>query len=214
VNGIVRLVRAAIAAVVLIAGCTGGTPSLSPKAPVATPAATQVVSPATSPPQAAATPRPTMELAMFTSPLYGFTFAHPASWVPRAAKTRWQFGDYVEPDERYVDSVRPPGSPLGALAGIAAQPLPDGMTDEAWFRDWEQRRDAAGVACRFPPETWTNALVAGAAARRIEAPCSIANGAPFDRLILELAWIIDGTAYVATGTPAIVEIMVDTFQPG
>jgi hypothetical protein len=160
-----------------------------------------------------ATALPTLALATFTSPLHGFSFAHPVSWLPRAAREPWRFGDYVEPDEPYVDSVRPASGALGGLAGIAAQPLPDGMTPEAWFEDWARRRDAEGVACRFEPAAWTDAMVAGAPARRIEAPCSIETGAPFDGPILEAAWVIDDVVYVATGTPVIVEIILESFRP-
>jgi hypothetical protein len=155
---------------------------------------------------------PTIELLSFTSPLYGYTVQHPSSWVPRAATERWAAGEYAEPDEPYLDRFGPKDSPLAALAGIAAQPLPKGMTAAAWTNDFEARRAADAVACAFPRAGWVDAEVGGAPARRIDALCSIASGAPFDGAILEATWVIGRTAYVATGfPPSIVEILLETF---
>jgi hypothetical protein len=157
------------------------------------------------------TPQPTIALQTFTSPMYGFSFDFPASWESRAATAPWAFGEYVEPELDYVDSVWPAGRPLGALAGIASQPLPKGMSREAWLADWAERRAAEGVACRFDPAAWTDTVVGGAPARRIDAPCSIETGSAFNGTILEAAWVIDRTGYVATGTATIVEIMLASF---
>jgi hypothetical protein len=165
------------------------------------------------PSTAGATATPTVALLTFTSPMYGYTVTYPSGWVPRAATEAWAIGQYAEPDEPYIDRFGPKGSPLAALAGIAAQPLPEGTTAEAWTADFEQRRATEAVACAFPLDGWTDAEVAGVQGRRIHAVCSIATGSAFDGAVLEATWVIGGLGYVATGyPPSVVEILLAGFE--
>jgi hypothetical protein len=168
---------------------------------------------ANAPTTAPASPLPTLALATFTSPMHGFSFDYPSdAWRARPATEAWPDGGYMEPEEKWVDSILVKNSALGGLAGIAAKPLASGQTPEAWLDAWVEFRQEKAIACRFQPGAWKETVVGGAAGLRIEAPCSIATGAPFDGPILEAAWVIDGKAYVASGIPLVVEIMLDTFE--
>jgi hypothetical protein len=155
-------------------------------------------------PSHAGTPSParTVALETFTSSQYGYSVEHLASWIARPATDQWPEGALVEPDVSFTDTFHPQGTTLGAAVAIAAQ----------WMADWATFRETTGGPCFGPASAWVDATVAGVPARRIEAPCDFAQAG--QAAFAEYAWVIDGTGYVITGTPTIVDQMVASFRAG
>ena len=184
------------------AGPSGATDAPSPQPP-----------PTASPtPTVAATPSPTSSptpsLATFTSPLYGYTVAHPPAWRPTPATDRWPVGGPVGPVETYVDHFAAPPSGTGVtFVGIAAQALPDGMDAAAWMADYAERLEAGDRPCSGPAADWTDITVAGGPGRRLLAACDPEE-------IAEVVFVVGATGYVMTGQPSVVDRMLDSFQPG
>jgi hypothetical protein len=211
------------ALVVVLAACGGATPGESPGGPAPVGQTASAAAPTAPRPSAAgptiapslppaATAQATLELVTFTSPLHGFSFAYPAAWEVVPATAQWQRGEYVLPGDPSIDSIFPEGSRLAAQGGIAVQPLPPGMSADEWLAEWAELRSASR-ACDMDPDAWTDTVVDGAAGRRIEAECTVAGGFHSDASVLEVAWVIDRTGYLAISVPpSIGEILVASFQ--
>lgn len=195
-NGYSRLAAAALVAVVAVGGALYVIGQRPGPGPAVTPT-----------PTAAAT----MATERFTSPLYGYTVEILEPWGSLAATERWPAGAVVDPDQAYVDRFKPSSSPLGAAVMMAAQPIPEGTTALAWMTGWAEQREANGGMCAGPASGWTDATVAGAAARRFEGPCLPQSGVTTN--FVELVWVIDGTGYIITGAPpSVVELMAASFE--
>jgi hypothetical protein len=204
-----KLLAGAAASIVLLIGAvlflgprdgqrSVGAPSSTPT-PTATPLETPESSPAASP-----------ALETFTSTVYGYTIQHPASWRARPATERWTADEVVKPSVAFTDSFHPEATTLGAGVAMAARPIPDGTTAEAWMADWARFREETGGPCFGPASAWTDASVASAPARRIEALCDFAQAGQAD--FAEYAWVVGGIGYVITGTPSVVDLMAASFE--
>jgi hypothetical protein len=202
------LAVAAALLVVLIGGAfaVGMGGSIAPFPPQPTPAPTPSPTATTSPSAAASPAAP----EAFSSPLYGYSVSHPASWRATPATDRWSPGSTVMPDVAYTDTFHPEGTTVGAAVAIAAQSIPSGVSASDWMADWAAFREETGGPCFGPASAWTDASVASAPARRIEAPCDFAQAGQAD--FAEYAWVVDGTGYVISGTPSVVDLMVASFE--
>jgi hypothetical protein len=165
---------------------------------------------ATASPTAEPTASPSPALESFTSPLYGYSIQHPASWRSTPATERWTAGLLVMPDVPYTDTFHPQGTTLGAAVSMAAQPIPEGTSAAVWMSDWARFREETGGACFGPASDWTDATVGGVRARRLQAPCDFAQAGQAD--FVEYAWVVDGSGFVVTGTPSVVDLMVGSFE--
>jgi hypothetical protein len=205
-NGFGRLAAAALVVVIAIGGLFlvlrpnlgSGTPSPSPAAiPTASTGA----------------PAATPATLTFTSEQYGYTLEYPSTWKPVPASGTWPTGGPIDPEQSYVDGFMPRVTQIGPWVGIAAQPIPDGSTGQKWMAAWAQQRESVGGLCFGPASAWTDATVAGVAARRLEAPCLPEAGNPTN--FVEYAWVIGETGYVLTGAPpSVVEQMAQSFRAG
>jgi hypothetical protein len=217
VNGLTRPIVAVVTVVVLAVGGLfvlnrnpsgpGGvvaapspTPQSSP-APSASPA--PIASPSQAPP---VTPSPTQPPVSFTSPLYGYTVSWPpgGGWAVTPATVHWQPGQDPIPDAFL--------GPAGAYQDyddvyVAAQPVPEGMTSDAWLLDYAQHVAASGRDCKGPVDAWTNAAVGSLAIRRLDLVCQ-------EIRLTEVAFVVGGTGYVMSGNREVVALFLDTFQPG
>jgi hypothetical protein len=152
-TGYVRLL-AGIAAVAAIA--VGGLVFLntSPSAnvgrpPAASPSPSVRPSPATSSASPAATRFDTSGWKPFTSTRHGVTLRYPADWTVTAATAPWPAGtDPADLPSPMLDTF---ASPDGVTFVIVSQPLPNGLSGDAWLA----RREATNAA-RFPTsaECW------------------------------------------------------------
>jgi hypothetical protein len=194
---------AALAAVVAIAGFglmkffgaspqVGGVPTT---APTATPAPTAA-------PTTAATATATALLS-FTSPLYGYTVRYPGNYTVVPATTTWPAGDVPRPDITYSDYFTRPGR---NLAGLAAQPVPKGMTPAQWMVDIAERLATSGRDCTGPASAWTDTQIAGVPARTVTVPCG-------DEPAVEGLWVIDGVGYNVSAPQDLFDAIVKSFAP-
>ena len=145
----------------------------------------------------------------FTSPRYGYSAVIPAMWSALPATETWPGGDGIEaPTPPYADVFHVGGSPTGANARIKAAAAPAGTSGSEWLTHMEAIR-ALGGQCFGSATPWTNATVAGLAARRFEWRCdSPSANADYD----EVMFLNAGTVYVITGNPAMVDVLVQSFR--
>ncbi len=185
------------------AGPGGGVapPSLTPSA---SPAPSHSLSPAPT-----VTPSPTQPPVSFTSPLYSYTVSWPpgGGWDVTPATVPWPEGAGIS--DAYADSFR---GPAGAYQDfddvyVLAQPVPEGMTSDAWMLGYAQRMAASARDCKGPVDAWTNAVVGSLAIRRIDLVCQ-------EIRLSDVAFVVDGTAYVISGNQEVIALFLDTFQPG
>lgn len=177
-------------------GNAGGQPT-----PTLAPTASPVLSHAP-----AIVPSPTQPPLSFTSPLYGYTVSWPAGdgWDVTPATVRWPAGSDPIPD--YF------AGPAGAYQDfddvyVAAQPVPEGMTPEAWLLDYAEQVAASGRDCKGPVDAWTDADVGSLAVRRIDLVCQ-------EIRLSDVAFVVDGTGYVMSGNRDVIALFLHTFQPG
>ena len=144
-------------------------------------------------------------LTTFTSSQYGYSVGRPQVWAPTPATEAWPVGGPVGPAEAWVDRFfSPPGAGV-TFVGIAAQPVPDGMTDAAWLLAYAEGLEASERPCGGPAADWTDTTVAGVPARELVAQC---DPDPTS----EVAWVVDGVGYVISGNQGVVELMLGSFQ--
>lgn len=200
-NGFGRLAAAALMAVVAVGG------AIYILGPRLGPADQSSPSPLVSAPVA----EPTYATVTFTSTQYGYSLEIPEPWVSRQATERWPDGGVIDPDQDHADKFKPRSSPLGAAVMVAAQPIPDGATGEAWMAAWAAQRETEGGMCFGPASAWTDATVGDVAARRLEGACVPESGVTTN--FVEYVWVLDQTGYIITGAPpTVVELMVATFR--
>ena len=198
VLGIVGVSLIAINPVILGVGSGTGSPASSPTAlpsESAAPASTRASLPATQPP------------VSFTSPLYGYTVTRPGDWTVTPAANPWPEGTAL--GDRYADTFQ---GPPGAYEDfddvyVAAQPVPAGMTADAWLLDYAERLAASGRDCKGPVDAWTDAVVGTLTIRRIDLECQAIR-------LSDIAFVVDGTGYVMTGNREVIALYLDTFEPG
>lgn len=201
--GFGRLAATAVVAAIAIGGLVYVVyPRPAPGSPSPTPGVSSTPSPS-------ATAAPTLELVTFTSSQFRYSISVPILWNAVPATEPWATEPIVEPDTAYVDTFHPRGTVLGASVAIAAQALPPATGAAQWLADYARTRETSGGPCFGPASAWTDSTVAGMPARRIDAPCDVALAA--QAAFVEYAFVVDGTGYVITGTPTIVELMVATF---
>lgn len=194
-------IRGAVVAVAVL--LIGGALLSGPRDQAAIGGPTALPSPRSVPPETAS-----LVLETFTSTLHGYSIQHPQSWRSTPATRSWTAG-LVIPHAAYTDTFHPERTTPGAAVAIAARPIQDGVTALEWMNDWARYREALGGPCVGPASAWKVASVAGASARRIEGVCDFAQAG---QSFAELAWVIDGTAYVISGTPSVVDSMAASFQ--
>ena len=160
-------------------------------------------------------PGPTVS---FTSPLYGYTLDVPADfgYDPDPATVPWPDGgiaDTTHGEWFDVFPFDPAGQDVG-FVGIAAQPIPDGMTVDAWMDAFAERQAASSFACKGPAADWVDTTVGGLAARRIDITCTGEfNGENFTGWrYAHVLFAIDGTGYVMNGGPQGLEPLIASFQ--
>ena len=203
-NGFGRLAAAALVAVVAVGGAIYviaprlGPGDRSSPSPLVTAPATQAA-------------EPTYPTVTFTSTTYGYSLEIPEGWASRQATTQWPEGGPIDPDQDHADKFKPRASVLGPAAMAAAQPIPDGTTGEDWMTAWADQRERDGGMCFGPASAWSDATVAGVAARRLEAACVPESGVTTN--FVEYVFVIDGTGYIITGAPpSVIELMAESFQ--
>ena len=164
--------------------------------------------------------RPGASPVSFTSPLYGYTVDVPSEWgyEPAPATIQWPDGGLADTSHGEwfdVFPFDPAGQDIG-FVGIAAQPLPDGMTADAWMIAFAERQAASTFACRGPVEDWVGVIVGTRAARRIDVTCSgEMNGEDFTGWrYAYVVFVMDGTGYLVDGGPEGVDAVVDSIRPG
>ena len=136
----------------------------------------------------------------FTSTQYGYSVEYPTPYAAVPATEPWPNDGQVGPEEPWVDRFFGPNSP-SAFVLVAAQPRPDGATDEAFMTAYKQL--VAERECPVPLDAWTDTTVGDAPAQRAEFDCGGSQG-------VELIWIIGDAGYVMSGEPAVVDLMAES----
>jgi hypothetical protein len=199
--------RLGLAAAALVIAAAGGLYLLAPGQRPAVPGASPTSSPAASP-TAPITPSPTADatpagpqMSTFTSPVHGYTIEHPAAYRALPATEAWPPSGFVGNEEPWVD--RFVASPTGGVAfvGIASQPLPAGMSAEDWLAGYEA--SVATRGCPVPLGSWSDSTVGDSPGRRAEFACQELDA-------LEVAWVFGDRGFVATGQPAVIDLMLPT----
>jgi hypothetical protein len=149
-------------AVLVLAGCSGA--GSSPATSVGA-APTTAVPAAT---QAAVTPVPTLNTTgwvPYTSPLYGFTVAHPGQWSEQPATERWA---YATQSDAGIETIwSPSGWP--EFTGFETK-IPAGMTADSFLQAFTA--DAVKTACYPTAIRLTQTTIDGHAASIAYAGCN------------------------------------------
>jgi len=217
-----------IAAVALVAVVgAGGLIYLNSKGPSGVgggPTAAPTTAPTTAPtvaPTVAPTTVPTPSgIPTFTSRLYGYTVNRPAHWSITPASVQWPSGGLINATngqwfDVYMSSDWE-GPNLGWV-GVAAQPIPAGMTAEEWMLAYAERQAASGYVCSGPVKDWVDAVVGTLAIRRIDHTCDgkLPDGEDATGLnATEVVFVIDGTGYVMNANAEGISTLLGSFQPG
>jgi hypothetical protein len=146
----------------------------------------------------------------YTSPQFGYTMDVPAGWDVRPAIKPWPAGQRIETDPTAVDQFRIPGSPIGAAVRVGAQPVPDGTTPASWLTDWQGIREDIGGHCFGSATPWSPTTVATLPAWRLSWRCdgAIEERAAYDEYVFPAGQM----GFVITGTPSMVDRMLQTFS--
>jgi hypothetical protein len=109
------------------------------------------------------------------------------------------------------------GGGAGTLGfvGVAAQPIPDGMTAEEWMRAYAERQAASDFACKGPADAWVEEAVGTLAIRRIAIICNGTMGRDTATSLHAdaVVFVVDGTGYQMTGNPEGIGSLLNSFQP-
>jgi hypothetical protein len=203
-----KLASAAAIAIAVLGGMLlFGRPSAGPSVGGGpTPTSSPSASPSVSAPTA---PSPTQPPASFTSPLYGYTISWPpgGGWDVTPGTVPWREG--TSPNDTSVDWFL---GPAGAYAdfdnvAVAAQPVPEGTTPDAWLLDYAERVAASGRDCKGSVDAWTDATIGPLTIRRLDLVCQ-------EIRVSDVAFVIDGTGYVMSGNREAIALFLETFQPG
>lgn len=181
----------------------GGTPTPSPA-----PSATGSPAP-TDPP--AATP------GVFSSDRYGYTVGFPGGIHSLPSQQDWTTGLVAFPNSAFLDRFSGTLDGQGSqsadtyLAGIASQPLPEGMSGEEWTNNHIERNFTQfGAECGGRPEDWVATSVAGATGRQVQTDCGEGPAS-----VTEIVFAAEGIGWIITGDTALVEVLRESFRlPG
>lgn len=157
-------------------------------------------------------PSPTSATATFISPLYRYSVVSRVTWSVEPATEPWPGGDGIgSTDSPYADVFRSEGSPDSAVAGVKALAVPDGTTAAGWLAQWERSREVVGQ-CFGSASPWTDVTVAGLPARRFEWRCDTSPQRDAKGNYDEYTFLAAGMGYVITGTPSMVDALVQSFR--
>ena len=214
----------AAAAIVIVAGAamflsTRDAPLIGGPGPTPGPSIT-LPSVAPSPNQAPSfsSPAPAATPSMISSARYGYTLVFgggPIDHLP--SEQDWPAGLVADPRSGFLDKFTAEFDDLGQyraitwFTGIAAQPLPEGMSAEDWMLDYIQRNWAArGDSCGGRPEDWVATSVAGVTGRQVQADCGGGPGS-----MTEIVFVTEETGWIMIGDSRLVEVLRTGFQlPG
>jgi hypothetical protein len=157
-------------------------------------------------PSSAPAPSGTPEAATtepFTSTVYGYSIEHPTAYQAIPATGPWPQGGLIGPDVQWADRFIARLTGAVVFVAIASQPLPAGTSADRWLANYAQA--VASRACPVPLDAWTPTTVGDAAGRRATFTCDADIGT-------EVAWVVNGRGFVATGQPDVVAAMLATIQ--
>lgn len=171
------------------------------------------------PPAQTVAPTPSAETVAFTSALYGYSVDRFVGWEVTPATVQWPDGAIntgTNPEWFDLFFFDPAENAVGYV-GVGAQPIPDGMTADAWMRAYAERQAASDFACKGPADDWVDATVGTFAIRRLDVICNgeMSNGEIVtNRTAVHVLFVVDGRGYVITGNPDGVRSLLSSFQPG
>ena len=172
----------------------GGNPTPSPAAPSVTGSPAQSDAPAAT-------------AGVFSSIRYGYTVGLPGGIHSLPSAQDWPPGSVAYPSSTFLDSFSGALEGQGSesaktyLAGIAAQPLPVGMSGEEWIDGHLQRNLAQfGEACGGRSEDWVTTEVAGVPGRQVQTDCGSGSAS-----VTEIVFYAEGTGWIITGDTPLVE---------
>ena len=122
----------------------------------------------------------------------------------------WRAGDRLGADSAAADRFRIEGSPIDAAVAIAAQPAPDGTTATAWLTVWERIREDIGGHCFGSATPWQERL--WPAFRRGTSHGGATARWRRSRTGTSTRLLAGGTGYVISGTPSMVDLVVQSFR--
>jgi hypothetical protein len=153
----------------------------------------------------AAGPSASQPPVSFTSPLYHYTVSRPGDWVVTLATVPWLAA--TMPSSANVDQFEGPAAEEDYVRVIvAAQPVPAGMTPDAWLLDNAKRQAASGRDCKGTVDAWTDAVVGSLKVRRVDMTC-------YGMGLSDVAFVVDGTGYVMSGNQPVIALFLATFEP-
>jgi len=176
---------------------------------------TAAPSPSTTP-----APSPTATPGAYTSRLYGYSVDGLTGWAITPASVQWPDDGLIAANNpQWFDLFIAPdweGPNLGWV-GVAAQPIPDGMTDDEWLIAYAERQATSGYVCSGPVEDWVEAVVGTLSIRRMDHTCDgrLPNGEDATGLnSTEVVFVVDSTGYVMNGNREGIDTLLSSFQPG
>lgn len=196
----VRVAAAALVGVLVVGVIYLNLPGLTGPGGSPTPSPTATVAPSDAP---VATP------AVFFSERYGYTVGLPAGIHSLPSSEVWRAGvmpcpecEFLDRFSGQLDGLSPP-TDASSFAGIASQPLPDGMSGDEWMAEYILFIDA----CSERPEDWVATSVAGAAGRQVRADCGSGPGT-----VTEIVFATEDTGWLITGDTPLVEVLRAAFE--
>lgn len=100
----------------------------------------------------------------FTSARHGYGIRLPSTWTVKAASAPWPAGvAAATPPDPMLDVITDPGDSARTLV-VVSQPLPKGMTSDAWLTAYEKSAPTMPAACWPAPPQMENITVGGQAA--------------------------------------------------
>jgi hypothetical protein len=186
--GIAAVVAIAVGALLLIprsqSSNVGGAPSASPSTS-AVPSSSPIPS---------STPINLSSWISFSSTRHGYRISHPSDWTVLPATAPWPPGtDAASPPDPMLDVFTGPAIDSPTFV-VASQPLPQGVTGNAWLTNYEQ-----SGAARFPASCWPAVA---------DMETAVVGGQPAwihgDRSacgFTEAVVIVGGRVYALTGYP-------------
>lgn len=143
----------------------------------------------------------------FTSPLYRYAVSRPGDWDVRPATVAWPAANTLGTNPAWVDWFEGPAAEVEYVRVlVAAQPVPTGMTRDAWILDNAERQAASGRDCKGAVEDWTDAVVGSLEIRRVDLTC-------YGMGLSDVAFVVDGIGYVMSGNRPVIALFLETFEP-
>jgi hypothetical protein len=143
----------------------------------------------------------------FTSPLYRYTVSRPGDWEVKPATVAWPASTTLGTNPAWVDWFEGPAAEEDYVRVlVAAQPVPAGMTADAWLLDNAERQAASGRDCKGTVDAWTDAVVGALKIRRVDLTC-------FGMGLSDVAFVVDGTGYLMSGNQPVIALFLETFEP-